>query len=150
VRHRSILLRVAHGEVYTKERLFRFGMIDSPNCQCGVLETLAHKIYECEYPKRIWNLALKLTDGLKRAQQHDNVDPFENRILGVSIDTDPLILSIHGELLSRILALKDEDNYRLTPRALLKSAINTIAKNEKCLESKTKCLDLLSTLENTN
>jgi hypothetical protein len=32
VRHRNILLRVAHGDIYTEERKYRFGITDSPNC----------------------------------------------------------------------------------------------------------------------
>ena len=55
VRHQSMFLRALHGEIYTKSRLFRFGLIDNPTCtRCDEIETLDHKIIECDYATRIW------------------------------------------------------------------------------------------------
>ena len=55
-KHRNILLRVAHGEFYTKLKLQRFNLIDNSSCpRCGHIEDLRHKFVECAYVKRIWN-----------------------------------------------------------------------------------------------
>ena len=55
IRHRSNLLRVAHKEVYTKEKLCRFRFIDSPNCsRCPGVEDFLHKIFDTDCTKRIW------------------------------------------------------------------------------------------------
>ena len=49
-RHKNIILRVAHGEIYTKEKLHRFGLTDSPVCpRCQETETLEHKFIQCNY-----------------------------------------------------------------------------------------------------
>ena len=43
-KHKSIMLRVAHGDIYTQEKLFRYGMAQGPDCpRCGEIETLKHK-----------------------------------------------------------------------------------------------------------
>ena len=56
IKHRNILLRVAHGEFYTKLKLQRFNLIDNSSCpRCGHIEDLRHKFVECAYVKRIWN-----------------------------------------------------------------------------------------------
>jgi hypothetical protein len=54
VRHRNILLRVAHGDIYSNERKFRYKLTDSPNCDCGAIETTEHKLMHCERSKDIW------------------------------------------------------------------------------------------------
>jgi len=146
VKHKSILLRVAHGDVYSKAKLFRFGLINSPDCtQCGQPEDLQHKIFMCPYSNRIWEIATNLTDRLKPAQQITN-DPIENRILGASTNSSPLILTIHAEILLRLLGLRDDDNYRLTPKHLVKLSIMSIMKRERSLEIKSQCGDLLTLL----
>ena len=45
-RHKNILLRVAHGDVFSNERLFRFGLRATPNCSnCHeLIETKLHRI----------------------------------------------------------------------------------------------------------
>jgi len=55
VRHRNALLRLAHGDIYTEERKFRYGLSESPHCKCGKIDTLIHKFHECEMTKEIWN-----------------------------------------------------------------------------------------------
>jgi len=146
VKHKSILLRVAHGDVYSKAKLFRFGLINSPDCtQCGQPEDLQHKIFMCPYSNRIWEIATNLTDRIKPVQQITN-DPIENRILGASTNSSPLILTIHAEILLRLLGLRDDDNYRLTPKHLVKLSIMSIMKRERSLETKSQCGDLLTLL----
>ena len=45
VRHKNVLLRVAHIEYYTKERLYRYRLTDLPNCpRCNQIEDYDHKI----------------------------------------------------------------------------------------------------------
>ena len=71
----------------------------------------------------------------------------ENRILGASYDTHPMILAINAELLLRILGLKDDANYLLHPKQLVKLAIKTIQGLEKNRERKEICADLLEQLD---
>ena len=45
--HKNSLLKVAHGDVYTQEKLHRFGLADSFKCPIfDEIETLQHKIIE--------------------------------------------------------------------------------------------------------
>ena len=54
-RHKDILLRLIHGELYSKVRLHKYGLVAHPTCpRCNELETLRHKYLECEYIKEIW------------------------------------------------------------------------------------------------
>ena len=134
VRHKSCILRVAHGEIYTKERLHRFGLTDNPNCpRCGNLEDLEHKFITCDYVERIWREAFKFINKI------NPVDPNEskaNLILGLVKGTQPLNLSIQAEILQRIMYLKDEANYLIRPKTLVKRAIELLAKRE--LDKKVK------------
>jgi len=55
VKHRNALLRLAHGEYYTAERKFRYGLIESPLCECGKIDTGLHRFLECVRTKEIWD-----------------------------------------------------------------------------------------------
>lgn len=141
VRNRNVLLKVAHGDVFTKEKLHRFGLIDSPLCaRCNMIETLQHKIYECEYVARIWRETLNVTNRCKTIRNPN--EPIENQILGASTDTSVIILSIHAEVINRILRLRDNDTYLVRPISLLESVIKSLIICEK----KTEIKDRLKTL----
>ena len=143
VRHRNTLLRVIHAEVYTKERQHRFGLSDPPNCaKCGELEDLEHKLFRCDYAKRIWDRAIPLTNKLKEVAR-PSADRLQT-ILGVTIDTNKEFLAVHGEILTRILYLKEEAQYLVHPRTFVELAIKYVARNEKSETSKTKLEALLA------
>jgi hypothetical protein len=54
VKHRNTLLSVAHGNVYTRDRKFRYGLVESPLCECGELDDLTHRLWQCNRAKIIW------------------------------------------------------------------------------------------------
>jgi len=54
VRHRNMILKVAHGDVYTLERKLRYGMTLNGKCQCGETEDLIHKFWECKRIRHLW------------------------------------------------------------------------------------------------
>ena len=121
-------MRVAHGDVYTNERKFRFGLIDDPKCaRCQHVETLKHKFYECLYVKKIWDeLGRKLN---KLSINYAIIDP-EPLILAAYKDGNPAIMTLTAETLLRISYLKDNDNFLRCPKALIKSIINHVLKLE--------------------
>ena len=46
-RHKNVLLRVSHREFYTKEKLHRYRLIDSPICpRCDQIENYVHKMQQ--------------------------------------------------------------------------------------------------------
>jgi len=146
VRHKSTILRVAHGDIYTKEKLFRYGLSDSANCpRCDEIEDLSHKFLNCDYVKLIWRATFNATDKLSRIDPGPNVD-IENKVLGAGVFSHPLNLTIHAEVLTRILALKETVNYMLRPQVLVKQAITQVMICEKNKEHVRACRDLLTSI----
>ena len=124
-RHKNILLRLVHGDIFTNERLHRFGLRESAACSnCPEpVETIVHRIAEC--PKAIitWN-------NLEEAK----------RQLNLTCLTDLTVDSLIGakDRLSKIeLALQAEVVLRLTsksegycPVQLIKRAIELVLNSE--------------------
>lgn len=63
-RHKNLALRLLNGDIYSMDRMHRFGMVENGNCiRCGARETIRHLIIECEYVRRIWeNLSTRVND----------------------------------------------------------------------------------------
>jgi hypothetical protein len=52
---RSIQYRILQGDVFSKDRMLKFNMINEDKCdRCGETETKQHQLYECLYAKRMW------------------------------------------------------------------------------------------------
>ena len=98
-RHKNLILKLAHGDWYTKDRLFRFGLIDSPNCdECGQLETIRHKILECPNKCRVWQALARLHN----VDLQGMAEPIEY-VLGMHKHTQLSHLAIHAEILNILL-----------------------------------------------
>jgi len=55
VKLRNDLLRMVHGDVFYKDKLYRQGRSETPNCEwCDEIEDLEHKIFECHRVKTVW------------------------------------------------------------------------------------------------
>ena len=54
-RQKNIALRTYHGDIYTKDKLFKIGLIDSPACpKCGEIETKEHLLLRCPTTRASW------------------------------------------------------------------------------------------------
>jgi hypothetical protein len=142
VRHRCNILRVAHGDIYSNDRLHRFGMIDNPKClNCPqARETIKHKLIECPTAKKVWR---QIRD-LKSILQIDMADSVTlEEILGVNITVkNKLSLAINAEIITRILA---QGGKRYSPQLLVSSAIKTISLFEPIPpEIKKKCMRFIT------
>ena len=125
---KNVLLRVAHREFYTKEKLHRYNLVDSPDCpRCGEQESYDHKIFECIYVERIWKETFKQTD---KIYQSDGIG-FKEKVLGTNINSNCAVLTCHAEILSRIMLLRDDANHLIRPKIFVRLAIEHIAKREK-------------------
>ena len=52
---RIIKFRLLHCDIFSKERMFRFKMVECPNCKfCGEIETIKHQLWDCQRAKVIW------------------------------------------------------------------------------------------------
>jgi hypothetical protein len=56
VHHKNTMLRILNGDIFCNERMHRFGMIESNNCErCGQIETSKHLLLECPQANQIWS-----------------------------------------------------------------------------------------------
>jgi hypothetical protein len=94
VKHRNILLSVAHGNVYTLDRKFRYGLVESPLCECGELDDLTHRLWECKRARRIW----------KHIGVH-TVEPGNElmTVIGANQETESSTMPIYAEALHFLL-----------------------------------------------
>jgi hypothetical protein len=142
VQHQYTLLRIAHGEIYTQERLVKFGLTNEISCpRCDCVEDLEHKILRCDYVERIWNYALNLT-GANLGEDRLEL------VMGIHLK-DPL-LCLHAELMKRIISLPRENEYLVHPRHFVTRAIRNLVGKERDSSIKNGLKDLLERAENRN
>ena len=129
VKHRNIILRLAHGEFYTKLKLHRFNLINNGSCpRCGLIEDLSHKFLECDYVRRIWDCVNTYRDKLITGS-YRTIDPLR-ALMGSHLEANLATLTLTAETILRITYLRDEQNYLLLPRTLVTNCIKTLARNE--------------------
>ena len=136
-KHKDIIIRLAHGELYSKDRLARHGLIDNATCpRCNQTETLSHKYFYCSYVSEIWRRTMELTNKLRLS-----IDPNEStidRALGCTNEPNITALTVHAEIIMRIRNLRDEDaNLLLLPRLFVKNATQSIWRRELNRDIKT-------------
>ena len=116
---KSILLRCIHGDVYCRERMHRFGMVDDNTCsRCSEIETTSHLLFECQYVRNLWNQISNLT-GIAVISM--------DQVLGIDPKHDKVTLTIHAETLRRILAIE-------RPMIEIDCLLKSIIKNLNILE----------------
>ena len=116
-RHKNILLRIVHGDIFSNERLARFGLIEESACNnCeDQIETITHKFLTCTKAREIRQLINRIMPG---TWADDLVDI--GKVVGLGGDLSRLELSIVSEILTRINAMggKNYDSKSLTLTAL--------------------------------
>ena len=129
VRHKTTILKIAHGDVYSNERKYRFGLTDSPNCaRCQQVETVEHKMKDCFYVKKIWDATKHWVDKLRI--QSAPIDPID-LTLGAFQDSNLTSMTIIAEVLLRILRIRDSDKFLRNPKALVSEIIKYLIKTEQ-------------------
>ena len=125
---KSCLLRVAHGEPYYNEKLIRFGLKESAQCaRCNEIETLEHKLFNCNYVKEIWESTISRTRKLKLSNAPvDSIYEY----MGADRYSTKTTLTVHAEILQRILRLKDTDE-RMDSKLFVHIALKSLALKEK-------------------
>ena len=143
VRHQDILLRLAHGELYSKERLHRYRLIDSAQCpRCDQIETLSHKYFECPYITEIWRRTLLITNKLRTSVNVN--ETLIEKALCCTNEPNTLALTIHAEIITRIRRLKDDEaNLLLWPKLFVRNAITLVKKRELNVNLKVAIDELL-------
>ena len=145
-RHKNSILKALHGDVYTKDRLFRFGLCDNDKCpRCEEKEDLEHKVYGCRYTSKIWDHAIPFIKKLNILN-----DPREDRlklITATAKNSSQASLTLVAELVQTILHLKQEQNYLLHPKYIVRRAIKNLTVKEGKIETKETFINLLDEAE---
>ena len=113
-RHRNIILRIAHGDVYSNERLSRFGLINDPKCNnCNeAVESVNHRIADCPKAVQAW---LKLNEARLELGFDALTDFSYETILGVKQKLSKVELALNAELLHRLTTFGGNDYESLDP-----------------------------------
>lgn len=62
VKHKNLALRILNGDIFTMDRLNRFGLVETSNCvRCLDRETAQHLLLDCPYVKTVWSELRALT-----------------------------------------------------------------------------------------
>ena len=139
-KHKDLLLRLAHGELYYRERLHRYNLIDSPLClRCNQLETLEHKFVTCSYVTALWKYLGKLISPLDPNPQGA---PSKDKVLCIE-NPRTAYLTIHAEIIARIRLLKPNSEYSVHPRVIVTKAIEYLIKRENKIDIRSELKDLL-------
>ena len=142
VRHKNLLMKIAHGDIYTREKLLRFGMTDTDSCpRCQATEGLKHKFVDCDYIQRIWRCSIPY---LVKLSSH--IDPLTDPLrlaLGANRETTMASLTLNAEILDSIIKLKPDTNYVIRPSVLVKAAIKNLSVKEGNLDMKRQFIEAL-------
>ena len=125
-RHKNILLRAIHGDIFVNSRLFKFRLTNDPkclNCQEPV-ETIMHRLIECPKATEAWRLleAAKSNMGLENLS-----DLSIENLLGIKDNVGKLELTLNAELIHR-LSTRSEP---YCPAAVVRTVIKYISYAEK-------------------
>ena len=118
-RHRNILLRTAHGDIFSNLRLFRFGLKDNPGCSnCPeAFETIMHRLCDCPKAVEAWN---KLEEA-KTVIGLDNLsDRSINSILGAKGRPNKIELALNAELILKLTTRGEGYDPQQTVRSVVK------------------------------
>ena len=137
------MLRIAHGDVYTKEKLHRFSLADNDKCpRCDGVETLRHKFIECPYVKRIWARAkdyiIKLSEPITGAMDVTQVT------MSTAIGNSLASMTLNAEILQTILYLNPDQNFLIHPKNLVHMALKNLARKEGNVRIKRQFIALLN------
>ena len=125
-RHKNIILRVAHGDLYTNDRLCRFGLLNEPKCfHCDEpIETLTHRLLTCSFASRAWQ---SLNNRLRDLGLSEVGNLTVENILGAGEQLTKIDLAIRAELTIR---LASGNNIGSCPNVIVTNALKMIALGE--------------------
>ena len=131
-RHKNILLRTMHGDIFSNSRLFKFRLRESPTCaNCDeAIETVQHRLFECPNAVASWE---KLEEFKLRLNLNLLTDLSIENLVGAKDGLSKLELALQAELMLRLST--KSDGY--CPTQLVRSAVLMVGNSEK-LDQDTK------------
>ena len=125
VRHKNILLRAAHGDIFSNSRLFRFGLKDDPKCcNCPeASETVLHRIVECPKALEAWAL---LEENKRKLGLTTLSDLTIENLMGAKDRVNKIELALQAELILKLTSRGES----YCPEQLVRSAIMLVCESE--------------------
>ena len=124
-RHKNILLRAAHGDIFSNSRLFRFGLKDDPKCcNCPeASETVIHKIVECPKALETWSL---LEENKRKLGLNTLSDLSIENLMGAKDRISKIELALQAELILKLTSRGES----YCPEQLVRTAIMLVCESE--------------------
>ena len=139
VKHQNTILKIAHGDLYTNDRLLRFGLRDNSNCdRCGNEDSRVHRIAECPKAIELWNKLRRLNN---LAPLNSDDPDLLKEVLGIN---EPINneLAINAELLQVLSNTLDQRINTVPADIIIKFILRKLVTLEKG-QSKENIKDLL-------
>ena len=137
-RLKNLGLRLIHGDIFTKEKLFQKNIIENATCdKCNHNESTKHLLFECWYAGRIWNRVKQLYE--KTDSRAITYDVNLNFVMANSEGMNKPKMLLHLEII-RLLTQKDRPT--ALPRTIIKSAVDYLLVCEKTANTE-RCLNKL-------
>lgn len=119
-RNKCTMLNLLHGNVYTNERLARFGLRECNKCEvCGETETVRHRFESCSLARNVWDL-LELHEKNIWGTNYKDVS---HRTIGYSEADRHLVgfVTVHSEIIRRLAANYSRrlDHYEIVRQLLM-------------------------------
>ena len=129
-RHRNILLRVAHGDIFSNARLLKFGLRQSASCSnCQEpLESIQHRVAECPKAIETWRLLEEFKFKVNMGQLSDL--SIEN-LLGAKDVLNKIELALQAEIILRLTSTSES----YCPNQVVRSSIELIGYAETLNET---------------
>jgi hypothetical protein len=97
---RIFKFRLLHLDIFTRQRMFKFKMTDSENCEiCGETETIKHAIWDCIRAKEVWDIFKRMLGDL----EINNEVTFESLFIGFK-PTNAIVETMITRLTQSILS----------------------------------------------
>ena len=80
--------------------------------------------------KRIWNETWRISSRLNTGGRPNNIEAM-NKVLGGELGTSIPTLTLHSEIISRILQLRDNASFLVRPRSFVENAVKYLIRREK-------------------
>jgi hypothetical protein len=109
---RALQYRLLHGDIFCKERMYRFKMSESPECErCGEVETIKHQFYECDSAFNSWRRYNSILDeiGFGDCKVESYADVLLPSVYGneVSETLKTIILKMHLQISRPLIVNKN-------------------------------------------
>ena len=139
--HKNTILKIVHGDIYTNDKLFRYGMSDTNICpRCDLVEDLNHKFIECAYVRKIWEAAKPWL-----AKLGTDITANEHRIATAATQDSTIeSLTLTAEVLKIICYLKPDQSYLVHPKQVIHRALINLKMKEGNIKIKNRFITLLN------